>query len=505
MHFLDWAVLAGYLALLIGLAYWASRGQSGSESHLRAGRSLPAWAVVFSILATEISAATYIGVPETGFNSNWTYLQFAIGNLLGKVALATFVIGLYWKLNLQTAYGFLGQRVGPRSQRASAWGFLAGRLIASGVRLYIAALAFSVVTRTSLSASILVMAGLSTLYTLIGGLKAIVWTDVAQGMTFLVGAAAALIFGMLKTPIPLAQCFDEVAAAAKLKVLNFDSGGVSWYSTDGTLPMAIVAGFFLVLATHGTDQIMVQHLLNTRTQKGATRSLVTAGLFTFPIVVLFLSVGTMLWLYHRHVTVEAYDPSDTKRIFPNFIMHVIPTGLRGLAFAGLFAAAIASLGATLNAATATCTNDLFPRRDGKPPSMASVRWLGALFGGLLALVALFFAVYDAQGTTDLVRVALSAMTIVYGGILGAFACALVPGKRFTDAAVTAGLCGGCVTGAVQFFQSELLQACGWLERLHLAPGAKLIAWPLSIPISLVVTLGIAALLSRGASKQGAST
>lgn len=480
MHPLDWLVLAAYTALLVGIAWRASRGQSGAESHLRANRSLPAWAVVFSILATEISAATYIGVPESGYKGNWTYLQFAIGNLLGKVALATVVIGLYWRLNLQTAYGFLGQRVGPRAQRASAWGFLAGRIIASGVRLYIASIAFSVVTGMPKPWSIALMAGLSTSYTLLGGLKAVVWTDVAQGMTFLVGAAAAFVFGLRATPASLEQCWNEIAGAAKTTVINFDAGAQPWYGSTSTLPMAILGGFFLVLATHGTDQIMVQHLLNTRSQKGATRSLVTAGLCTFPVVVLFLSVGTMLWLYHRHVVVTAYDPADTKQIFPNFMLHVIPSGLRGLVFAGLFASAISFLGATVNAATATWTTDLLPPRGGAAPSMGAIRRLGALFGALLALVALFFAWYDEKGTTDLVQVALGAMTIVYGGILGAFACALVPGRRFSDGGVVAGLVAGVACGALLFFQPD---------------GPSKLAWPLSIPISLCVTMATAALVS----------
>jgi solute:Na+ symporter, SSS family len=489
MHWMDWLVLAGYTACLVGIAWRASRGQQGADSHLRAGRSLPAWAVVFSILATEISAATYVGVPEAGFKGDWSYLQFAIGNLLGKVALATFVIGLYWKLNLETAYGFLGQRIGPRSQRASAWGFLAGRLIASGVRLYIAAIAFSVVTDASLTAAIVAMAALSTLYTLVGGLKAIVWTDVAQGMTFLIGAAAALWFGVMETPIPLAQGLDEIATAGKTAIFNFDPGDSPWYGSNKTLPMAVLGGFFLVLATHGTDQIMVQHLLNTRSQKGATRSLVTAGLFTFPVVILFLSLGTMLWLYHRHVPATAYDLSDpdqVKRVFPQFIKHVIPPGLRGLAFAGLFAAAIASLGATLNAATATWVSDLFPPRAGQTSSLRAVRGLGALFGLLLASIALFFAHYDAQGTTDLVQTALSAMTIVYGGILGTFACALIPGRRFEDRAVVIGLAAGVVTGAILFFQQPLAKLAG-VELEH-----KL-EWPLYIPISAGVTITLALL------------
>jgi Na+/proline symporter len=211
-------------------------------------------------------------------------------------------------------------------------------------------------------------------------------------------------------------------------------------------------------------------------------------------VILFLSVGTMLWVYHRHATVTAYDPSDANRIFPNFIMHVIPTGLRGLVFAGLFAAAIASLGATINAATATWVADVRPSASGAPSSLSRVRVLGLVFGLVLAGIAVFFERYNAAGNKQLIDTALSAMTIVYGGILGAFACALVPGKRFADGAVVVGLLAGIACGAILFFQTELQ---GWFEhRLHVKGPAKL-AWPLSIPITLCVTMGVAALLSIG--------
>ena len=145
----------------------------------------------------------------------------------------------------------------------------------------------------------------------------------------------------------------------------------------------------------------------------------------FPIVAVFLAVGTMLWAYHRHVHGHAYDPEDSPRIFPNFIMHVMPAGLRGLVFAGLFAAAISSLGATLNATAAIWMNDVRPRLDGGRASLVRARALNLVFGVLLALVGLFFAWYAQGAQSDLVQIALGSMTIVYGGLLGGFLCALL--------------------------------------------------------------------------------
>jgi Na+/proline symporter len=462
MHAVDWAVIAVYVIGLVAIGWRASRGQATAEGHLRAGRSLPAWAVVFSVLATEISAATYIGVPEIAYKGAWTYLETTLGALLGKVALAYLFIRLYWRLDLPTAYGFLARRVGPRAQKASAWAFLVGRLISSGVRLFIAGLAFAVVTGASLGAAIAAMALVSTVYTFVGGLKAVVWTDVLQGSIFVIGALAALVFGLLQIGRPVGDVLSEAMVAGKLQAVALvPADGETWLTSLRALPVAVLGGFFLVLASHGTDQENVQHLLNVRSERGARRSIVASGLFAFPVVVAFLAVGTMLWSYHRHVGGHAYDPGDTRYIFPNFIMHALPLGLRGLVFAGLFAAAVSSLGATLNA--------------------------NAVFGGLLMAVGLFFAWYSKHETNDLVMIALGAMTIVYGGLLGGFLCGLLYRTRGSDASVTLGMAAGCLLGALLFFHKPLFGL-----------DAKLVEWPFYIPIACAATLLVGALGRREA-------
>jgi Na+/proline symporter len=220
------------------------------------------------------------------------------------------------------------------------------------------------------------------------------------------------------------------------------------------------------------------------------KSVAMSGLFAFPVVAVFLSVGTMLWVYHRHHGVEGYSPADTNRIFPNFIVHAMPAGLRGLVFAGLFAAAISSLGATLNATTTIWTSDIRPRRAANGRELARVRRLICVFGLALFLVAWFFAWRnDPSGaggrTTSLIDTALSAMTILYGGILGTFLTALLLHRRGSDGSTLAGLVVGVAIGALGFFQRELF---GWSE-------AKL-DWAYTIPLAAAATLAVAALGRR---------
>ena len=490
---LDWAVIAAYALLLVGLGWWSARGYDTAASHLRADRSLPAWAVVFSVLATEVSAATYVSVPAAAYSGQWSYLQYAFGNLVGKIVLATLFIQLYWRLDLSSAYGFLGRRVGRASQRAAAWAFLGGRLIASGVRLYIAALALSAAAGFSIPLAVILIALVSTVYTWMGGLRAVVATDVAQGAVFMIGAATALVVGLAAIDAPLSELAREVMQADKTQVFFWNAGGeAGWWQSTRPFPMAVLGGFALVLATHGTDQENVQNLLNTKSARSSVRSLVASGLATFPIVALFLSVGTMLWLYHRHVAVTAYDPvQDAQRIFPLFIVHALPDGIRGLVFAGLFAAAV--VGATLNAMTTIWIGDIRGRAS-LDVSRTEARVLNAVFGVLLALVGLFFWRWTAGTRENLIEVALNAMTILYGGLLGGFLCGLVYTRRGSDSSVAWGMAAGAVVGAAAFFQRQLLGIP--------AGEPKVLEWPITMPVSVLVAMAVGAMGRRGTAAGG---
>jgi Na+/proline symporter len=242
----------------------------------------------------------------------------------------------------------------------------------------------------------------------------------------------------------------------------------------------------------------VQHLLNVRTEKGAVRSLITSGLFTFPIVAMFLAVGTVLFVYHQHLPPVGYGVSaddDVRRIFPNFTMHVMPAGLRGLVFAGLFAAAVASLGATINAVVATWTKDI---QQGSTLSLRAVRGLMALCGVALMAIALFFVWWASQSSDDLVNIALSSMTIIYGGILGTFLSALLLPRR-SDGALVLALCVGIAAGVSLFFHPQLLAQISEHD-----PKTPVLAWPWYIPLSATITVMCASLQPKSSTQPNSS-
>jgi SSS family transporter len=491
VHWVDWGIIAAYGALLLFLGWRASRVEAATtESHLRADRSLPAWAVVFSILATEVSGATYVAVPSSGFQANWNYMQFAVGALLGKWVLSVWFIRLFWRLNLTTVYGFLGRRIGPKVQKTTAWAFLAGRLIATGVRLFIAAIAFSTVTGAGIHAAIAVMAAISAVFTLAGGLRAVVWTDVAQGILIMVGAGAALAFGLVKIGLPPGDLVSEALQAGKLEFLTLADDGKGFLASLRPFPVALLGGFLLVLATHGTDQENVQQLLSTRSERSSGRSIVLSGLFTFPIVMTFLACGTMLWLYVRHEPAPPFGyrtAEEARSIFPSFIMQVLPVGLRGLAFAGLLAASVA--GATLNATAAAWVSDIAPRERGS--GLARIRRITVVLGAILAAIGMAFAAWAAGERDELIQIALGAMTIVYPGILGTFLLALVSTTRGSDLSATAGLAAGVACGAAGFFQKDLFG----LEQ-------TVVEWPWRMLIAILVAMGVGALGRRASAGRG---
>ncbi len=293
----DWLVLAAYLASVVGLGVWFGRGQRNSQDFLLGGRSIPLWAALLSLVATEISAATFLGAPEKGYRRDITYLQFSIGTILARIFLAYFFISVFYRARVTTVYEFLRTRFGPWTNQVTAGLFLFGRLFADGSRLFIAAITVEVVTGWPIQLAIGVLAGVTVLYTTLGGIKAVVYTDVAQAVV-LVGSGVALLVSLWNgLELSWGQAVGELQAAGKLR---FFGGGNPWTNPYHVVT-AVVGGFFLTLATHGTDHDMVQRLLTCRTDQGSRRSMWLSGLVGLVVTVMFLAVGLLLYLFISHL------------------------------------------------------------------------------------------------------------------------------------------------------------------------------------------------------------
>jgi len=489
---LDYAVVGVYAALVLAIGLGAGRGHQRASELVLAGRALPTWAVLLSMIATELSAATFIGVPHAGYTGNWAYLQLAFGALAGKLLLGLYVIPLYHRAGSVTVYGLLEQRFGPATRRFAAVAFSAGRVLASGVRLFIAALAFAAVTGLDVYTAIAVSGVIAGAYTLVGGIRAVVWTDVLQGFVFIAAALAILVALALHPLGGLPEIVRWAAAEGRMQVFHLSP--LIALADGRPFAVGLIGGFFLTLATHGTDYDMVQRLLAARTGRAGGRALIGSALLNFPLTALFLFIGTGIAFAYRQA--PAYDISDASRILPLFALHELPAGARGLLFSGLFAAAMSSFDSAVCAIATTWSIDVLPEARDEARLLRRIRRASVACCAALLVTALAIAYYYAaltQGSAaaaptgfGLVDLALSAMTILYGGLLGVFALALLGRRRGSDASAVAGLIAGGLVGAALF-----------LHPLFAGDqGRALIAWAWWIPISAAVALGVGALGRR---------
>lgn len=485
MSALDHGLIVAYAIALLWIGRVSGRGHQSASDLTLGRRALPTWAVLCSMSATELSAATFIGVPHAAFTGDWSYLQLGVGALLAKCVIARHVIPLYHRMQLVTVYGFLSDRFDATVQRVAAGCFVVGRILASGVRLFIAALALAAVSDVPIEWAIVASGCVAGLYTLSGGIRAVIWTDTLQGALLLIAAFTTLGALVASSPDGLTGILEWARSDGRTRILHTEP--YFSLSSGSALGVALFGGFFLTLATHSTDHDMVQRLLTTRDGKGGGRALLGSALLNFPLTLLFLMIGTALaWFYSSP---PSYDIGDSARILPLYALHELPQGLRGLLFAGLFAAAMSSLDSAICAIGTTWVTDVAPRPRTDQEQVRALRIASVVFGGLLIAAALGMAQYHAlltergggAGGLSLVDFALSSMTILYGGLLGIFALGMTTRSRGSRRSVLVGLGCGSAVGLALF-----------LHRLAPADWPR-IAWAWWIPLAGGVTLAVAAL------------
>lgn len=471
----DLAVIAVYLvAVLVGGLALSGR-QRTSTDYFLGRRDLPWWAICLSIVATETSAITVISVPGLGARGNYTFLQLAFGYLVGRIGVAWLLLPGYFAGTQETAYERLGSRFGPRARRVASGIFMGTRALADGVRVFATAIPLAIVTGWSIPASIVAVGAATLVYTFVGGLRAVVWVDVAQLGVYLVGGIATIVIagalaGGLTTILPAA------ASAGKLRVLDW-----TWnFSTTFTVASGVVGGAFLSAASHGTDHLIVQRLLATRSLAQARLALVASGALVILQFGLFLFVGTTLWASGADRLDLAADA-----VFPTFIVERLPAGLAGLVVAGILAAAMSTVSSSLNSLASATTHDFYAtatgRRDERHLLVVgrafTLAWAVVLVGG-----ALLFPSRDEP----VVEIALSIASLTYGALLGTFLLSWWRRAREGHAIVaivaTAVVMGMVVFGAL----IPDITVFGVPIHFHLFPG---LAWPWYVPLGVAVCVG----------------
>ena len=386
------------------------------------GRRLPWYAVTASTIATTISAITFIGVPALVYaaDGNFAYLQLAIGGIIARILVARFLVPLYYEKEFYSPYEYMEDRLGPVVGRITAGMFFLGGILGQGVRVYATALVLELLTGWSLTESIVLIALFSVLWTWMGGIAAVVWTDFVQFFILIIGGIAALIFVTDALPDQWATLLEVGREADKFRTFDF--------STDPrvafTFWAALLAMPFQNVAVYGTDHLFVQRLLCCRNQREAQKAVLWSILGEL-VPVLMLTVGVGLFAFYQFhelpPTLAALVAERTDRIFPAFIISEIPTGLRGLLIAGILSAAISSLDSILAALSQISLTMFY-----KPfvePDASEARLLARLppVRDLLGRRAGDVMAWQFSASKlDLVTLAFSMTTYTWGPMLGLF-------------------------------------------------------------------------------------
>ncbi|HEY8257175.1 MAG TPA: sodium:solute symporter [Gemmatimonadales bacterium] len=483
MHTLDLAVVGLYFVFTLGLGLWVARRQRSASDYFLGARDLPAFAILLSIVATETSALTVISVPGIGARGDLTFLQLTFGYLVGRIGVAVWLLPGYFRGEQETAYARLESRFGVGTRRLTSVIFLVSRFMGDAVRVFASAIPLALVTGWSVPWAIVVMGLVTMVYTWFGGFKAVVWTDVMQLTVYLAGGIATLIIAW-RLAGGAGNAFAATAMAGKLRVIDPSINLTSTYTLLGGL----VGGALLSAASHGTDHLIVQRLLATRSLKDARVALVGSGIMVIFQFTLFLLVGSALWAAGQATPGIAGD-----QLFPKFVVEQLPAGLSGLVIAGILAAAMGTHSSAINSLASSATHDLYATLTKRTDPTHLLR-VGRAFSAVWALGliggALFFHGAARGNDTPVVVLALSIASITYGPLLGTyFLAGRWPRARGRD--VVGAVAITVVIMVVVIFAKRLATApgLGWLE-----PAGR-IAWPWYVPIGTLLAVGSGIALS----------
>ena len=446
---LDWAIFLAYFLILALSSYLFSRKKiTSSQEFFGASNSMPMFAVAISLLATSQSAATFLGVPEFAYSNNFTLIGFYFASLLGVFFVAKFFVPRFYAIKALTVYELLEHRYGESAKKQAGVMFLVGRVMASGARLYIAALAISMILFLDISFShmllsifLLIIGALA--YTYFGGVKSVIYSDIIQAITYVSAGVFVLFF--LYTSLDSVNILQTLQTHSKLEFIDT--------SLDGKFSVVgLLTGWLLLnIAAFGLDQDMTQRVLTCKNANEANKSLILSILLTIPIVLLFLGIGALLFVYYQNTPIEQNFSGEKITIFMYYILNEMPEGLRGFVTVGAIAAALSSTNSVLGAMASVAVEDLYkPYKLQKNPATDDAHFLRAsrvavlLFALLLSLMAIISFFWQRYSDLPLISFALGVMAFAYSGLLGVFFAAIFT-SRGGSSRVPFSLLGGFFT------------------------------------------------------------
>jgi len=452
---IDTAVLLLYFIVIISIGLYVGRKEENLKDFALGGRAIPWWAILASLIAAETSAGTFFGTPGEGFTfRNYTYLQLALGTILARILVSYIFIKPYYDHKVYSIYEYLTARFGVPTKNAASAIFMFTRVLASGARLYVAAIALVLAyemirgVRPSQTETLFIYIGatiaiviLTAIYTTLGGIKAVVWTDFIQASIMIGSALTAL--GLLYFAIP--GGWHKIAELhGGFHLSDFITTGLNpaksgWdkikgmFAIEYTIFAGLIGSTFMTMSTHGTDQDMVQRMLTAPDVRRSRRSVIMSGLADIPIAFTFLSIGLLLWVFYQ----THHDPNLPKtpnEIFCHYILYEMPVGIRGLLLAGIFATAMGSLSTAINALATSFTRDWYEPYinpgSTSEQSLRAVRWATVWFSVLMIVVASITAyLVIVYPNVRIIPIVLGIYGYTYGSVLGIFLAGMLTKSR----------------------------------------------------------------------------
>src|SRR5206468_4463096 len=521
---IDCAVLLLYFIVIISIGLYMGRKEEDLKDFALGGRGIPWWAVLASLVAAETSAGTFFGTPGEGFrHRDYTYLQLAFGTIIGRVLVSYIFIKPYYDYKVYSIYEYLTARFGVPTKNAASAVFMITRLLASGARLYVAAIALALAyemirgvqpgqkeTLFIYIGSTIAIVILTAIYTTLGGIKAVIWTDLIQASIMITSAVVAL--GLLYSAIP-GGWNEIVERHGSFHLSDFITTGLDpakhgWakiagmFAIDYTIFAGLFGSTFITMGTHGTDQDMVQRMLTAPDVRRSRRSLILSGLADIPIAFTFLSIGLLLWVYYQ-AHPDPTLPKTPNETFCHFILYEMPVGIRGLLIAGIFATAMGSLSTALNALATSFTRDWYEpyvnRNATTEQSLRAVRWATVWFAILVIIVASITSyLVLVPPTVRIIPIALGIFGYTYGSLLGVFLCGIFTKRRGNDFGniiamiigfIVVAILSGLPNGVAGIFGGKLYTQPNWLPVME---------FPWWICFGNIVTFSVAVLFRTGA-------
>ena len=493
---LDAIVLVAYLAGTTALGLYVGRKQRDAKDYFVADGAIPWWAVMFSIVASETSALTFISIPGLSYGAatgtgNLGFLEVVAGYIVGRFVVAGVLLPRYFAGNLVTAYALLETRFGLTTRRFTSIVFMVTRAVADSVRVFATAIPVALIIAPSMTnksavmpTAVLILGLLTVLYTYKGGMKAVVWTELVQAGIYISGAIAAIVILGHLVPGGWSHIWGTAAAAGKTRVLNF-----AFIKSDPhTVWAGLIGGSFLAMASHGTDQLIVQRLMSSRSLRDAQKAIIGSGFVVFLQFFLFLTIGLGLWVFYQ---AQLFPTTDL--IFPTFILEHMPPGLVGLIVAAIVAATMSTHSGAINSLAGATTHDIYlpiTKRSVNDPQTLKMGRLFALGWGLvLTLGALLF---PQDTKTPVVVVALGIASFTSGGLLGGFFLGIYWRRAIQRDAIL-GMSVAIATMAFVVFAKPITAAYPSLTST-LAPVSG-IAYPWFVLIGVTITLVVGTISS----------